>query len=339
MTNIVQKIALLPLPYAGVQTLLKSNVKNMLISLADNKSTTDEQLITIVNKKNQVAARQALTRVKDRDLLSYQLASHPSRKPCILRNRNISVELLEQYIADIDPAVRLSVYLNPSTPLSIKRAALSPSEVSACVEVGGFLGASVVRANELLLSNLWMLETPSKWPLAIRRAIATSPYLTKEINNELLKTGWTKWVNYKNHPFNQGIEINKLTTKELLSYPSSATDLVLTERKELTFAEARSIVNRVSPPAEPHVLSRLVHKFGHAVIAKPNSLAGTRVKSASWLNPSIAISAATDLDLINDLTEAVNTLSENHLAWENFITLSNNWTGSVTELALAAKRL
>ncbi|MFM7088324.1 MAG: hypothetical protein ACKOW9_02210 [Candidatus Paceibacterota bacterium] len=339
MYNNALKTALLPLPLVGVKALISTNQSVALRSLADNPSLKNEELLQILDKKDLIASQQALTKISDQDILIYNLKKYQNRRKAILRNPSLSVEIINSYINDPDPAVRLSIYLNPATPLELKKEHITPSEVSKCVEVGGFLGASVVRASELFLSNTWMLETPGKWPQLIRRAIATSPYLNKEINEELRKAGWANWSNYRNHPYLQGRYIHTLTTKELLSFASAATDLLLLEKEDLTTENAREIVTREKPAAEPYILSRLVQRFGHAVIAKPNNLAGTRIKSASWLNPSIAISATTQKTELDELSHALSLLSDSESNWENFITLSKNWSSSLTSLALAAKRL
>lgn len=331
-------LALLNLPSEGQEALLKSKNKNVVRALACNKWLTDENLNELFKVNDTSATYRALRVTKDQGRLSEKYIKG-TRAISILSNPSTKEDVLAEYLASENKQEALAAFTNPSTPESERIKALTPEIASAMVEVNGNVGDRVVRAYALVEANSYMKLDAGKWSATIRRAIAGSPDLTTEASESIAKAGWAHWVSHKNHPLRRGLNIKEIETRLLPGFHSSASDLEATSRLDLDFNIAREITTRKSDDAEPNVLAKLVDLFGIKILASSTPLAGTRIKSASWLNPSINYCQRLDSVLVEELESAVSILGNNQESWQAYVKLYSDWQDSPSLLAKAVNKL
>ena len=331
-------LALLNLPKEGQEAIIKSKEISAIRALSCNKNLRDENLELIFNLKDSSATHKALRITKNQERLSRKNLKG-ARALSIISNPSTHPDILIENLASEEIQRALAAYTNPSTPYQNRIDGLTPSLASDMVEVNGNVGDRVVRAYALVENNPFMKENAGSWSPTIRRAIAGSPDLTIDASNSIRKAGWAHWISHKNHPLLNGLDIKAIETRLLPGFHSSATDLEAINRPDIDFTIARQITTRDSDDAEPNVIAKLVEKFGLAILASATPLAGTRIKSASWLNPSIAYCQKLDASLLAELENSVKIMDSDIEAWSAYIKLYHDWNQSPSELAEAVKRL
>jgi hypothetical protein len=188
--------------------------------------------------------------------------------------------------------VALRAVCNPAPPEAARRRALAhPDRIRSLVRRVSPLGAQVVRAGELAATNRWLLEHTRAQHPEVLRGLLTLP----ECPAELLRDVPLRWVSVTTHPTRLfGRPPSQLSVDELSASPSAAAHLALLERDECTAAHAARLLTadpgsqtrQIDP--EPHILARIVRRFGAAPLTlttRTATFAGTRNATAGWAEP------------------------------------------------------
>lgn len=307
--------------------------------LAASKNTNSEIFNQFLFDKDPTIASWASAHATDIKSLLQILKKFPARAPWIIRNPNLLYENYEALLSSANPAVRLAIYINPATPIEIRKNRMTNSEMVSVCDIGGYLGASVVRSHALLANNEWLFEDISNLPLVIKRAIANSPNLTAVNVESITKLGWHGWTGFRKHPLNNGRILSTLNLDELLSLQCSVGDEEAIKRSDFTLANARNILSRELNHAEPYIIAKILSIFGATAACGGANISGTRIKSSAWLNP-----LALQWDNFrnsNDkiVASVISTLSNNITAWENFLELTKDSDLSLEQIADVATRI
>ena len=333
----ISLIGLFPLSEESQRFIHVLNNKEQNRALATNVNTNAEIVNTLAASKDIVASSRALRHCTDLDLLIK--STYGQRLIPSLWNPNHSPELLIKYLDDKDPGKAIVAFLNPSTPQNeiIKR--LTPDKAESLVEIGGNVGDRVVRAYSLVIANPWMHHTPEVWSNTIRRAIAGSPELTIITSEKIRKAGWSGWDSHNLNPIKKGLDIKKLTVKELCKTGSSATDLEALRRSNFTLKDAKVITGFGRKDAEPHIIAKLVSMFGPACMTDLSFVAMTRINSAAWLNPTVSYCVKLTSAEIEDITKSISVMEQSPENWATYFSLAKDWTNSLEDLAQAAVKI
>ena len=307
--------------------------------LASSKNTNSELYNKFLFDKDPTIASWASSHATDTKALLRILSKFPARAPWIIRNPNMLYENYESFLTSGDPAVRLAIYNNPATPIEIRKSHITYSELVSVCDIGGYLGASVVRAHALLSNNPWLFDDITNLPLVLKRAVANSSYLSAVNAETIVKMGWHGWTGFRKHPLNNGKNLSTLTLTELLALESSVGDEEALKRSNFTLANAQSILSRELNHAEPYIIATILSKFGGLAACGAANIAGTRIRSSAWMNPLAlqwdALRNSNQLIVANVLS----TLSNNVTAWENFLELTKDSDLSLEQLAEASTRI
>ena len=326
-------MALLNLSLEGEQALYESKKPAIRRALASNCNINPDLMNLLAKSKDVSTSLKALKFCTDQEILN-NLENHKGLKELSLyRNINLDSTLLDNALTSINHQIRLAAYTNPSSSYTQRQANLTPAMAEEMVEIGGNVGDRVVRAYALVESNPFMVATAKNWSNTIRRAIAGQPQLTSETSASIRTAGWSGWESHKRHPLKKGIDITKIPTDELPSYGSSATDLEALTRADFSYKQAREIMLRRYPDAEPNVIAKIVNRYSVAVLGDIGFIAGTRLKSSAWLNPVVQYGEKLSTALVEDLEKAQLLLNTNSEAWQTFIKLYPEWEASAEELA------
>lgn len=236
----------------------------------------------------------ALRSVRSADVISGAASQGVRALASVAANRHADPDLLSRLAVHPDVSVSLRALCNISTPLEVRRRVLSrPGVAASLVAVSSPLGAQVVRAGELALSNSWMLEFWPSLPPAIVRGLSSLP----ECPPELLFSRAGRAPAAADHPARYGHVLADLPDDVLCASSSSAAHLELLSRPSFTAAGAARLLagsrrrgsrrpeQQLHP--EPHVLARLFRRFGSEPLlhGAPARMAGTRVSTSGWAEP------------------------------------------------------
>jgi hypothetical protein len=248
---------------------------------------------SLLNHPNLTVRVRARRRVSDPALLTRGLPA--SELAAVAANDHTPADLLADLTACDDLKVVLRAVCNPATPEQARRRALADPERNATlVHRASPTGATVVRAGELAAANPWLLEYAGAQRRSILRGLLTLPTCTPEILERHRGPGWASAAA---HPARNGTTLGQMSLNELTESPSGAAHLELLSRADCTAAHAarllrghRTVSGRDIDP-EPHVLARLVRRFGSGVFTRAAHLrrfSGTRIDSAGWAEPYAA---------------------------------------------------
>ncbi len=344
-------IAAMRLPLTGQRVLALDADPACRTALAASPHTGPEALADLVRDKVPGVRRFAFLRTEDTGLLREEL-DRPSSGLCTpyaARNPLAPVELLVKALNSPHPQTALGAYVNPSTP-EAERRRLTPARATEMTHVGGSNHDRVVRAHELAVNNPWMLERPDSWDGNVRRALAGLPQATGEHLALIARAGRAGGAALRRHPAvhkdfrDRSPEL--WSTNELASIGGPATDFLAICRPDFDTDSARHIIKRMGRnEAEPHIIGRIVTRFGPEVLVTDMLPAlviwsGTRYKAASWVAPVMGF-LTFDMPLHwAAMRTAFARLGDDRQVWETFLSLMNeSWHGTPEEAAEAALSL
>jgi len=290
-----------------------------------------------------------ISKIDDADLVDFFIsAGSTARAAAAARNPVATAESLRKALDFDDGQVRFAALLNESTPPNLRLEYGTPAVFESMVNVGPSLGHTVVRAAEAVLVNHWIAEDPARFTGAFHRAIICSPASSLEeiAAAHACSRGGFKFA--KSHPLRKhpGLSWADCTVAELLTFAHPAADLVALARPEMTVLDATCILARSAPvEPEPHVIARLLGRFGFAPLAgltKPLQYAQTRTSSAAWAHPACALLetwSTGDSASIPDAIQACELLADDAEAWSTFVSLLPSWNLGFAQLATTALRL
>jgi len=346
MMQIIKYIALLPLSDEGQRAIVESKNNDLIKTLISSNFVSNKTLNSIINIKNRDINHILYKKINDTDYINkrYDLVNDCC-KAYIGRNPNISIDNLSKMAKSNNRELVLQLLINKTANLELRKS-IGISDIIKYVKVAPPLGNTVVRSLEVLFSNPWLLEFTDSLNHSLKRAALSYPYLSEEIFSKVNERALRRYGNL--HPISRfGTTIDKmnLNDTELISLNSPSVDFYLVNKEDLDISTAYKMLNRNDFYTEPNFIARLLERFGVDVIPKTevNYLAKTRIDSTAWLSP-IAYFYNDIIKLKNNnqydsLIYAKNSLDKNYEAWSNFISLSNNWLGSIEELVDASLSL
>jgi hypothetical protein len=344
--QILKFIALLPLSDEGQRAIIESKNNDLIKTLISSNYISDKSLSLLKNTKNRDINHIIYKKINNFDYInnSYDLVNDCC-KAYIGRNPNISIDNLNKMAESKNRELVLSVLINKNSTLELKKS-ISIDHIIKYVKVAPPLGNTVVRSLEVLFNNTWLLEYTDLLNHSLKRAGLSYPYLSEEIFSKLNDRPLRRYGNL--HPLSRfGTTIDKmnLNDNELISLNSPSVDFYLVNKNDLNISSAYKMLNRSDFYTEPNFIARLLERFGVDVIPKTevNYLAKTRIDSTAWLSPLANyyndIIKLKNSNQYETLLNANNILDNNYEAWSNFISLSNNWLGSVEDLVDASLSL
>jgi len=343
-------LAAMRLPLTA-QRILASNPDPVCrTALAASPHTDPAVLATLARDRVPGVRRFAHLRTDDVGLLREELGRTDAGlcTPYAARNPLAPADLLAAALGSDHAQTALGAWVNPSTPEDARRK-LTPSRASEIALVGGSNHDRVVRAHELAANNAWMLEDAGAWDGNVRRALAGLPQATEAQLAAITAAGRSGSAAVRRHPV-RCVPTERpacsWSTAELAAHGAPATDMLAMARTDFDASAARTVVNRRgADTAEPHVIGRIVNRFGaealeHATLPAIVLWSGTRFNAASWVAP---IMGYLTFDMPNEwesFRPAIARLGDDRTAWETFIRLvDDSWQGTPEEAAEAALNL
>jgi hypothetical protein len=337
-------LSLLPLPTEVQHLISRSSDVQMRRALAASNHTGADILNLLISDADRTTHHWALRRGTDIDQLQQRLERGTvCCAESVVRNPVCPADLLADAVAQSESRIALNAYVNPATPAEA-RAQLSVATVTDLVDVGEPLGDTVVRSHEAIITNRTLLEQADQFGPALRRAAYGLYDLTREQHQLLSTPGSRRYA--KRHPVIRGEHgVISLTTEELLELHSPAADLWMATHEDSDITLARRMLSRTKYDVDPHIIARLLKRFGVAVIpgGEGRRLATTRVDSTSWSNPNGSfynlVVEAHNKGIYEELEASCALLGEDLESWGNFLALAGDWSGTASALAQASRRL
>jgi hypothetical protein len=343
MSSYILPLAHLPV-FAQLLIARQDNTQRRRVLAAS--PTTDHTVIDqLTNDSDRDVEHAALRFSQSPDLLTERFEnSSDCCKASIARNLNTPQKILTLAAESTDARTRLSAYVNPSTPVEIRNT-LDLQTAVDLAEIGSFLGARVVRTHELVHHNRHLIDEPENLTAMFRRAAFAQWDITVEQHTALRSKGRSTFA--KRHP----VVLSKggapsMTVDELVAANSPAADLYLTELPDLSAANAQTMLMRREYHTDPHIIGRLLRKFGLDAIPSQSfnmTLAQTRLTSGAWADPLVShynmLLIHRFAGMTADVSTAVAELGDDHGAWNTFLRLQDEWDGTLFELAQAARAL
>lgn len=243
--------------------------------------------------------------------------------------------------------VALAALCNPSLSAEVRREVLTPTIAHKLVSVGGSLGDAVVRANELAIANPWMADSAGAWTPMVRRGILGLPQLTQDQVHAACSGGVGRQGNVVRHPAMTVLDhpgmfqgASDLSLADRASLGNPAQDLLVTTAAGTSGALAAQVLFRKTPPPEPHIIGRLLVRFGlEAFTSMPYcGHAASRLRAAGWVTPLADYLSAAALEGVS-AARPVHSLPLGKMEWETLTSLAAGWSGAPEELARAARAL
>ena len=337
-------LAVTRIPLAGQQLLASRGSRQVRAALATSPTTEQSVVEALVSDGDPDVRKYAHARTHDVGRLDAVLRTKPGVcTPFAARNPFASPDALAAVLDSSHRGVALNAWCNPATPEEARRA-LTVERASELCRVGGSTHDHAVRAFELVIANPWMAHDAARWGGEVRRALCGLPGITAKALQVIRKAGRHGSSTAKRHPALQPDPdprpLEEWSLDELALWGSTATDLVLAEHPLLDakFAHAALHAN-----IEPHVLGRLVNRFGSAELLYAGEQScppyldwsGTRYKAATWVAPVLGFVSISSLD-VDDVRQAGEILASDQIAWETFLSLLGNWHDSLTSAATTA---
>lgn len=313
--------------------------------LACSPTTSDEVLRVLARDKIRTIQHVALRYLRDPDELEHRFdSSSDCCKAAIARNPFTPAHLLSDAARSSNDELKLAALVNPSTPTEA-RDGLDAATADKLCDVGSFLGARVVRSHELIHQNRHLLADVSTLTPLLRRAAIGLWDLTMDQFDTLRRAGRSKFA--PQHPLNHHEQgARGLAIDELIGLQSPAADLYLAELPDLDITDARKMLTRERFDPEPHIIGRLLRRFGYDVIpdrTNRKTIAGTRTSSGAWHDPLVLhynkVLIARYASTMTELENVATIIGDDLSSWKNFLHLEQGWSGTLTELASASVAL
>jgi len=344
-------LAAMRLPLAAQRILAKDPSAECRTALSASPYTDPSVLRTLTRDRIPGVRRFAYLRTDDVEALTAELTRPRAgiATPYAARNPLSPKELLVRALASPNEQTALGAYVNPATPEDERRK-ITPERATEIAAVGGSNHDRVVRAHELVTNNSWMLERAATWDGNVRRALAGLPQATAEHLDLITAAGRAGSMAVRRHPLRHaGLKnrpVDAWGTLELSMLGGPALDLLVMNRDDFDVAAARAIINRRNEcEAEPHVIGRIVNRFGpealeHDTVPAMVLWSGTRFDAASWVAPVMGFLTFNMPTEWASLRPAIASLDSDVNAWEMFLQLiDESWQGTAREAADAAFNL
>jgi hypothetical protein len=251
------------------------------------------------------------------------------------RNVGLSQSILSKCLKSSNDAVALSALINKSTDQKA-RESLSLEKIEDLVNVGGVLANSVVRSFEVVLANSWLRSEIARCSTNLRRGFTGLYDLTPEELDTIESGHYSHWKSHKSNPLKRGVNLLSMSTLELVSVGSVACDLLALDDQAMSKNDASVMLTRRTTDVEPHILARVVERFGSEVLPFESTLSRARSSAAAWLMPIVGYSDEQNHNVPwAELQKAADVLGEDAGAWRLYSEMRHLWRDSLPELAQA----
>lgn len=344
-------LAVTDLPCTGQLLLAQRGSREIRSALAASTMVHQAVVEQLLTDDDRHVRKFAFARTNNISRLGSAISTRPSEcAPYAARNPLAPPDLLIKALRSAHRGLALAAWCNPSTPEGARRT-LTPERASELCRVGGSNHDYVVRSYELVANNRWMLEDATRWPGEIRRAFSGLPEASADILAALRKVGRQGVTAAKRHPaLCSDLSTRPLSSwslDELVLWGSPATDLYALEHPSLGLEHITGLLIGVP---EPHVIGRLVNRFGVANVlgvsqdplltqrTLAQSWSGTRIKAATWVAPVIGYTQP-NITGHQDAHQAAAMLGEDAQAWDTFLSLLPDWHSTYVNAACSALAL
>ena len=350
-------LAVTDIPCTGQRMLAQRGSREIRAALAASPLTTNSVIEYLVTDTDPGVRKFAFARTQDTKLLESVLDTRPGHTqtiaaPHAARNTLVEPDTLIKSLRATHRGLALAAWCNPSTPEEARRT-LTPERASELCRVGGSNHDHVVRSYELVANNRWMLEDATRWPGEIRRAFSGLPEASADVFAALRKVGRQGVTTAKRHPALcsdlSTRPLSSWTLDELVRWGSPATDLYALEHPLLGLGDITGLLSGVP---EPHVIGRLINRFGAANVLGTlqdqvrsignrfpdhpiQSWSGTRIKAATWVAPVLGY-VQPNANGYQDAHQAAAMLGEDAQAWDTFLSLLPDWHDTYVNAASSA---
>lgn len=289
----------------------------------------------------------ALRFCSDPDLVEEKYIKHANNAKIRLelaRNVALPHKYAARLLDDPDPAVVFAGFTHPNVSVTEKKQKLTPSLANSLVNRGACVGDRVVKAYELLFSNPYILDSIDRWDHYLKRA-SLGVSFTNIDHVDYLKE--TKFKGLTNDKYATLCAILKntdtLTTDYLISLGDPLADLLVVTDPSTSFEQASNILSdtgkikkNVGP--EPHIIGRVVQRFGSSILFNAREISDTRIRTASFTHPQVQYYNSLR-KLTKEVLEIPEILGTDLTAWDNFYQLSKTWGKDLISLAHASVRI
>jgi len=338
-------LPLLHLPMGVQRMLATSEQLQRRDVLACSTTTAPAVLELLIDDKIRTIQHRALRLYNVADTLTERfLQGSDCCKVAVARNTHTPPAILSLAAQSEHPHIRLAAHVNPATPEE-SRGHLDVHEAHRLTDVGSYLGAKVVRSHELIHRNRHLLGDLGSFTPMLRRAALGLWDITRDQYDLLVKAGRSKFA--VSHPLTRHeLGAPALSFEELIGLSNPAADLYLADHPDLQPSHANAMLTREGYDPEPHVLGRILRRFGYEIIPDQTVrkfISGTREGSGTWSDPLVAhynrLMLARFSGTMSSLEEVTTELGDDLVAWSNYLRLEAGWEGSPLELAKASTML
>jgi hypothetical protein len=251
------------------------------------------------------------------------------------RNVGLSPSVLSKCLKSSNDAVALAALINKSTDQEACRS-LGLDKIESLANVGGVLANSVVRSFEVVLANSWLRSDIARCSTNLRRGFTGLYDLTPEELDTIESGHYSHWKSHKSNPLRRGVNLLSMSTLELVSVGSVACDLLALDDQAMSKNDAFVMLTRRTTDVEPHILARVVERFGADVLPFDSTLSWARSSAAAWLMPIVGYSDEQNHNIPwAELQKAADVIGDDAGAWRLYSEMRHLWRDGLPELAQA----
>jgi hypothetical protein len=349
--DILTHTALTPaLSGTGAQALARVGGNAVRKILAGRRDTEQGLLVRLAHSGEANVRSRALRHLTDPDVLQ-AAATHGARDAeSVAANPAADPQWLGATLRTHgSDRVRLNAACNPTTPEEARRGVLDDADlVGRLTYVVTPTGGRVVRTHQLVANNRWLAdERALRYSRDVQRAACAMPDVARAVL-DANRPSAHMWSGFPLHPQLNPCNLESSDVGRLIALGSPAVDLHLLGREDVTALDAAGLiraphVNRRAEPPEPHIVARLVARYGAGVRlaagAEGHIMAGTRIASAAWAEPIVAELAHAKYQTLWHANVAAKLLGDNADAWDVFCVIAHTRESDLVgaaETALAA---
>jgi hypothetical protein len=303
-------------------------------ALSMNPQLNSEAADNLLSMGRSIKMR-ALAFTSDLDSVKSAILKNGLHAQYAARNVGLSPTFLSKCLKSSNDSVALSALINRSTDREA-RESLSLEKIECLVNVGGVLANSVVRSFEVVLANSWLRSEISRCSTNLRRGFTGLYDLTPEELEAIESGHYSYWESHKSNPLRRGVNLLSMSTLELVSIGSVACDLLALDDETMSRDDASVMLTRRTTDVEPHILARVVQRFGSEVLPSDSTLSMARSGAASWLMPVVGYNDEQNHDVPwAELQKAADVLGDDAGAWNLYSEMRHLWRDSLSDLAQA----
>ena len=344
---VLELLATLPLEKEYQKIIAQVGDNKTKRILAHSSHVDPTVALSLASDQDYVTRTYALRFCTDTDFIQSKHSEHAKNIKTQLelaRNTHLPYEIAIKLLESSNYDLQFAGFTHPSIPVDEKKEKLTPSIAKTLINRGGCVGDRVVKAYELVLNNPYILDTIDTWDHYIKRALLGVDFITIDYVEYLKESRFKGLTSDK---YLRLISILKntdnFTIDHLTSLAEPLADLLVLKNPNTSLDQARKILTnsnklRKSVGPEPHIIGRLVKRFGSHVLFNASDISDTRIRTASFVTPEVQY-----YNILRKLTDEVLEIPEilglDLVCWDNFSQLSKTWDKDLISLAHASVKL